>query len=465
MEMKLEIFLFKCESGGLVLANIYFELKKKIARLLRGKREVANSRNSTTYHDTLTQLPNRSELVTIFNESIMISEKQEIAIIVANIDRLHSINELYGREIGDQVIIKIANRLKDVFGNESAIFRENHFFIYLQDIPFAELNQISQQIQKIISKPFKIEGRTFRITVSIGVSHYPTTGKNIHRLLQQAETAMLQVKKKGRNNYSIIKETDIQQITRARRLEFDLQEALNRDELYLVYQPQIHLPTGKIEGAEALLRWEHPKLGSISPAEFIPIAEETGIINEIGLWVIEQAVEEANKWHQQGLKIDISVNVSYVQFKDQDLVENILTILETSNFDNRFFIIEITESLAKDLQYINKMTKPLTECHVRVAIDDFGTGYSSLGVLGNTYVDMIKIDRCFIKDLAKNKKSMHLVKTMLQIAENLGTVVIAEGVEDIAQLNFLQANGCKYAQGYYFSRPVSAEKVLSYVNQ
>lgn len=147
------------------------------------------------------------------------------------------------------------------------------------------------------------------------------------------------------------------------------------------------------------------------------------------------------------------------------MVENILAILETSNFDNRFFIIEITESLIKDIQHINKMTKPLTDRHVRVAIDDFGTGYSSLGVLGNAYVDMIKIDRCFIKDLPGNKKSMQIVKSMIQIAENLGAVVIAEGVEESAQLKFLQANGCKYAQGYYFSRPVSAKKILTYGNQ
>lgn len=445
--------------------NIYFKWKKKITRLFTRKIEVDDSRHYTNYHDPLTQLPNRSKLITVFNESMQRAEKQEKAILVANIDRLHSINELYGRDIGDQVLIKLAERLKNLFENENVIFRESHFFIFLQDVPFAELKPISQQIQAVINEPFKIDGQIFRITVSIGVSHYPSTGDNIDSLLQQAETAMLQVKKRGKNNYAIIKKTDIQKITRARRLEFDLQEALSRKELYLVYQPQIYLPTGKIKGAEALLRWKHPELGNISPVEFIPIAEETGIINEIGLWVIQQAVREAKKWHQQGLKINISVNISYVQFKNQDLVEDILAILETSHFDNRFFIIELTESLAKDLNHINKMTKPLTDCHVRVAIDDFGTGYSSLGMLGNTYVDMIKIDRCFIKDLTKSKQSMQIVKTMIQIAETLGTVVVAEGVEELAQLKFLQAHGCKYAQGYYFSRPVPAKKILTYENQ
>ena len=414
------------------------------------------------YYDPLTKLPNREMLIHSFTEYINSTEQRETAIIVANIDRLHSINELYGRDVGDKVIIKLTKRLENAFDNDSAVFKEDHFYLCLKDVGADELKEIGPKVQEIINKPFKIDGQSFRVTVSIGISHYPTTAEDINSLLQQAEIAMSQVKKDGKNNYAIILPDDIQKIERKRILEFDLKEALNRKELYLAYQPEVSLETGEIQGAEALLRWEHPRLGNIGPDEFIPIAEETGVINEIGKWVIQEAVSEAKKWHEQGLKICISVNISYVQFKDKHLIEDMLAILKEIDFDTSYFIVEITESLMRDLHHLKNITENLNERKIRIAIDDFGTGYSSLSLLGNIYIDMIKIDRVFIKNIETDEKASQLVKTMIQIAESIGSTVIAEGVENEDQVDFLRKSGCEFAQGYYFSRPVSTAKIIEY---
>lgn len=444
------------------MKNIYISIKKRIIKFIAKHVDPDDRVAYIRHYDSLTEMPNRKILVEAFNHSLKSSEQQERAIIVINIDRLHSINELYGRDIGDKVIIKLTKRLKSLFREKNTVFREDHFYLYLDNVSAQDLDKTGDEILNLIGKPMKIDGRVFHVTVSIGISHYPSTGDNIVMLLQQAEIAMSKVKQDGKNNYCIITAADITEIERKRKLEFDLKDLLSRDELYLAYQPEVCLQSGEIRAAEALLRWEHPELGNISPIEFIPVAEETGAIHEIGQWVIQEATRQAKEWHQHGLKICLAVNISYVQFKDKQLAQNIIEILEVTRYDSNYFIIEITESLMKDLDYVELVTKKLNEHKIRIAIDDFGTGYSSLSVLGNMYIDMIKIDRAFVKDLPADEKSVQIVNTMIQIGKNLNTMVVAEGVETLGQLDFLLDNGCKYAQGYYFSRPVSGAEIVAY---
>lgn len=442
--------------------GIYMSIKKKNATFISRYADPDNRIEYIRHYDSLTELPNRKILIDTFNTSMKLHEKKRRAIFVVNIDRLHSINELYGRDIGDEVIVKLSDRLQKIFKDENTVFREDHFYLCLDGISADDLEKTGQKVLSLISEPLKIEGRIFHVTVSIGISHYPSTGENIVMLLQQAEIALSKVKQDGKNNFAIIMAEDITEIERKRKLEFDLKDVLNRDELYLAYQPEVCLRSGKIKAAEALIRWEHPELGNISPIEFIPVAEETGMIHEIGKWVIREAASEVKSWHDQGLKICLAVNISYVQFKDKLLVQNIIEILESIDFDPSYFIIEITESLMKDLAYVELVTKELKEHKIRIAIDDFGTGYSSLSVLGNMYIDMIKIDQTFIKGLPIDEKSVQIVNTMIQIGKNLDSTIVAEGVETLEQLDFLLENECKYAQGYYFSRPVSSEEIIEY---
>lgn len=293
-----------------VLRKIYLKTKSKLSNFLKRFIRIEDDSDDLRYHDSFAQLPNREKLVTLFNQAVKVRKDQEQAIIIANIDRLHSINELYGRKIGDQVIIELTGRFKATFKDENVVFKEDHFYLCLKDVSFHELDELGTKIQKMINKPLQIEKQRILVTVSIGMSHYPTTGTRIESLLQQAEIAMSQVKQSGKNNFAVIQKQAVQIIERNRRLEFDLKEVLDRQELYLHYQPEVSLETGEIRGVEALLRWQHPDLGNISPHEFIPIAEETGVIHEIGQWTIDQSIKEAKIWHDAGLKIYLSVNIS-----------------------------------------------------------------------------------------------------------------------------------------------------------
>lgn len=442
-----------------MLEKLYLKIINRIANFYKYLTDTEDHKDAHC-QNRLTQFPNREQLVRSFNESIKTQKNQEQAIVIVNIDRLHSINELYGREVGDQVILQLIERLKKMFKDENTIFNDDHFYLRLKNVSVNELDEVGENIIRTINKPLHIENKTFRITVSIGMSHYPTTGKDIESLLQQAETTMLQIKKSGKNNYAVIQKEELKIIERKRRLEFDLKEALEKEELSIHYQPEVCLKKGEIKGVEALLRWEHSELGNISPNEFIPIAEETGIIHEIGQWTIQQSIKEVKKWHDCGVKIYLSVNISYEQFKGRSLIQDILTSIEENEFDGRYFVVEVTESVMKDLNHINYVTQALKKEKIRIAIDDFGTGYSSLSTIGATDIDLIKIDRHFIKNLPYDKKAAQMVKMIIKIAESLDSYVIAEGVENLEQVEFLKENACKYAQGYYFGRPVLPNELL-----
>lgn len=421
--------------------------------------------NELTYRNDLTGLPNRKQLIKNFNTALNETKAHEKAILLIDIDRFHSTNELYGREIGDRLLIELSKRLKKLCGKTNTVYHigEDEFIILQEKTPYAKLENVAKEIQEIVIKPFEIEGRALYINVSIGISHYPHTAQRIEKLLHQAEIALFKVKTVRKNGYQIILPQDTKIIERKRRIEFDLNEVIDNEELYLAYQPKISLTTGEVTAVEALLRWEHPKFGFISPGEFIPIAEESGIIKDIGLWVIYEAVRQTKEWHEKGYKISVAVNVSAIQFEDDLFVQRIIEILNYFELDPNYFIVEITESVMIDYENAEAIAKELNHHQIKIAIDDFGTGYSSLNVLNNMSIDMVKIDRSFIKDIPNHEKAVPLVKTMIQMGESLDFTIVAEGIETLEQKEFLIENNCDVGQGYYFSRPVSADRVISYI--
>lgn len=420
-----------------------------------------------TYYDSLTKLPNRRKLKDTFNTSLDDPNPTEKAIIHIDIDRFHTMNDLYKRDVGDRLLIELGKRLQNLFEDEEVVYRdgEDEFLVYIEDVAFSEITAIGSKIQEAINSPFRIDGRTFYITGSIGMSHYPQTGQEIVTLLHQAEMAMYKVKKYGKNNYRVFVPKDAEVIERGRQIERGLHEALKNEEMSLVYQPKVDMRTGKVTGVESLLRWDHPELGTVSPGEFIPIAEESGVIMDIGYWVIFEAIRQMSKWHEMGHKINVGVNISAVQFGDKFLVKRILDILNIFEVDPGYFIVEVTESVMLDLDHAEKIAEELHEHNIRIAIDDFGTGYSSLSLLNNMYIDMVKIDQSFTQSVPNNEKTVALVKSMIEMSKHMDFLLVAEGIEMAEQKQFLVDNNCYYGQGYYFSRPVNADEVTKYVEE
>lgn len=451
--------------GGLILkldshSNSRNEKQDLIVKLNKSKKYIYKLSN----YDTLTGLPNRKNLVNTLNDSIKEGNIDGKAIFLMDVDRFHSVNELYGREVGDKLLYQLADRMQKLFGKNTVFYNgEDELYIVLENIPYFELRQFGSEIQNATAEPFEIDGRRLYITVSIGMSHYPMTGQEIETLLLQAEIAMFKVKNSGKDGRQVFLLEDAEIVRRKRQLEFGLKEALENAEMFLVYQPKVILNTGKVYSVESLLRWKHPQLGLISPGEFIPIAEESAIIMDIGYWVIDEAVRQTKEWHEQGYKISTSVNVSAAQFNDRELVKRIVMTLEKYELDPKYLIVEITESVTRDHSYAEEIIRSLHNEGLKVAIDDFGTGYSSLGLLNNMYIDMIKIDRSFIFDVPTNSKNVSLVKTMIQMGKNLEFDILAEGIETSEQSDFLIENKCEFGQGFYFSKPITSDELTDYL--
>ena len=462
--MATHIFIFV--DGGFVLKRENSKLKKEKQELILQLNKSKKYIYKLSRYDRLTKLPNRKKLIETFNASLNNGDQSGRAIFLLDIDRFHSINELYGRRVGDELLAQLAKRMQNLLGKHDTVFHngEDELYIILKDVSYFELRHFGNEIHNAVAAPFEIDGRMIYITSSIGMSHYPMTAQDIDLLLLQAEIAMYKVKNNGKDDFQVFLLEDAEIVERKRRIEFGLNEALKNNEMFLVYQPKVTLNTGKVYSVEALLRWEHPELGLISPGEFIPIAEESGIIIDIGYWVIDEAIRQTKEWYNAGLKMSTSVNVSAIQFSDKHLVERIIERLENHQLNPKYLVVEITESVMRDYNHAEQVVRELHANKIQVAIDDFGIGYSSLSVLNNLYIDMIKIDRSFIQNVPKHSKSASLVKTMIQMGENLGFDIIAEGIETADQSDFLIKNRCEYGQGFYFSKPITSKELVKYIN-
>lgn len=450
-------------------ARLYNAAQQELAE----RKRVEDILRYLAYHDTLTDLPNR----TLFNDRLSVALNQakrnnsNFAVMFLDLDYFKMVNDTLGHDVGDRLLKGIASKLSNLLRKGDTISRigGDEFTILLHGINHAEdAAMVAQKIIDTLREPWVVGVHEFHITTSIGIALYPNDGEDQETLIKNADAAMYQAKQNGRNNFQFYTPAMNARAIYRLELENHLRKALERKEFVIHYQPQVEISTGLILGIEALIRWQHPEWGLISPAEFIPIAEDTGLILSIGEWVIRTACQQAKRWQDQGFPpLRVSVNLSARQFQQPNLVLKVADILSETGLDPRWLELEITESIAmKDVEFTGKMLFELRKMGITIAIDDFGTGYSSLSYLKRLPIDIIKIDRSFIRDITTDPDDASIVSTIIVLARNLKMQVIAEGVETEEQLAFLRKQNCDQMQGYLFSKPLSAknlEKILSRV--
>lgn len=413
--------------------------------------------------DSLTGLPNRTQLAFRINELLNVAKRhhQYIAVMFLDLDHFKDINDTLGHTIGDLLLIEAANRVRSLLREEDTVTRlgGDEFIILLPTTNTEGAAQVAQKLLEIFQKPFHIQNNELNISASIGISLYPSDGADFETLYKNADTAMYRAKHNGRNIFCFFTEDMQRQTARNLALGNALRHAIERGELYLEYQPQFSLIDRTIIGAEALLRWNHPEFGNVSPAEFIPIAEETGTIMKIGEWVLRTALTMTKTWMDQGYApIIMAVNLSAVQFRSQNLPANVTTILNEIGISPEYLELELTESIAMhDPQRAIIMMNDLHNQGIRMSIDDFGTGYSSLSYLKKFNIYKLKIDQSFVRDIDIDPEDKAIVSAIINMSKSLGLLTIAEGVETIEQLNYLQEQGCDEIQGYYLSKPLPKE--------
>lgn len=416
--------------------------------------------------DQLTQLPDRVLFSEQLNRAIALSCSTDTMLGVAfmDLDRFKNINDTLGHEAGDCLLQQVATRLKDCLRASDVVARwgGDEFTLILTGLRSAEdITRIAERILDRLAAPFLVQEQELFVTASLGIALSPYDGEDGQTLLRNADAAMYQAKSRGRNNFQVYFEEINADARSQLNLETDLRKALDNDELFLCYQPQVDLKTGEWIGLEALIRWHHPVLGLISPGRFIPIAEETGLIEPIGQWVLQEACAQYGRWREKGFPaLRLAVNLSAQQFQRSSLVRWVMQVLKSTGFDPRYLELEVTESAAmQDVEFaIGALTK-LSHAGIQIAMDDFGTGYSSLSVLKHFPLDTIKIDRSFVMDLVDSPSDAAIASTIIALAKGLNFKVLAEGIETVEQIAVLSEMGCDYAQGYWYSRPLAAQQI------
>ncbi|OHB47643.1 MAG: hypothetical protein A2106_03350 [Planctomycetes bacterium GWF2_40_8] len=412
----------------------------------------------------LTGLPNQ-HLFKDRLEQVLITSKRvnkSAAILVCGLDRFSIINDGLGHAFGDLLLKAVALRLKSCFrGSDTVAHIEGDCFgMVLQMTATDDGVTIAEKILKAIKRPFEIKGQEVTVTASIGISLYPTDDENVDKLIAYAKSAMRHAKKGSGNKYQFFSNNMNTKAKKRIEMECSLRRAIEHKEFILYYQPKVNAESQQIVGAEALMRWQDPENGMISPAVFIPVAEETGLIEPIGTWGLREACRQNKQWQDKGLRpIRVSVNVSGRQLLATDFADKIKVILEESGLLSRYLELEITESLLMDNtgDNINKLQQ-IRDLGCHISIDDFGTGYSSLSYLTRFPISALKIDRAFIKEVESSKNASEVARAIIGLSQGLQMEVIAEGAENIKHVNFLRQNGCDTVQGYYYSRPVPAEE-------
>ncbi len=418
--------------------------------------------NFLVYNDELTSLPNKRKFIDKLRSHVETKRKYQnpIAVFCIDLDRFKILNDSMGHRFGDIFLKKVAERLKSCFSKHDFVARQSgdEFIVYLLNADEQKAKQVAQLIMKEINVPFFIEGHPYYSTCSIGISMYPIDGDKAEELVIKANIAMYRVKKNGKNNHQFYDAQMDQQVRREMELDKYLRKALQYEEFDLYYQPKLDLHTGEISGMEALLRWECPKMGMVSPNEFIPLAEETGLIIPIGEWVLRKACQQNKLWQEAGYPpMRVSVNLSVRQFQDPNLVLTVIKALEDANLDPKYLELEITENIAMDNKdFVNQKLETLRELGVHISIDDFGTGYSSLSYLGKYPINTLKIDKAFVDEIIHSKDTS-VVRAIIALAHSFNLNVIAEGVEVQEQIDCLKKYACDEIQGYILSKPLKTE--------
>ena len=429
-------------------------------------RKVAEDRvQFLAYYDALTGLPNRTLLKDRLARALAGArrQKERVALLFLDLDKFKDVNDSLGHSVGDLLLQQVAERLKAWAREQDTVARlgGDEFLIMLTHVKnIHDVAVAAERLMNAMTSEFVVQGRPLRIGCSVGISIFPEHGQDAEDLFKNADTAMYDAKQNGRNNFRFFTEDMNAQVMERLRLENGLRLALDRKELFLMYQPQIDMANGKIVGLEALLRWHHPQLGLVPPDKFIRNAENSGLIVPIGEWVLRTACRQARKWQDEGLPaVSVAVNVSAVQFRQEDFCEVIRRVLDETSLAPRYLELELTESLllsSADVMF--SVFQELKAMGLKLAIDDFGTGYSSLSYLKKFPVSKLKIDRSFIRDVAVNPDDAAITTAIISMAKSLHLKVIAEGVENEEQMSFLRAHQCDEIQGYYFSKPLSPEQ-------
>ncbi|MFT9597901.1 sensor domain-containing protein [Mesobacillus sp.] len=413
------------------------------------------------YYDQDTGLPNRMRFTEQLDEMIHRAKhkKELLAVLVIDIDRFKIINDSLGHYAGDIVLKELAERIQDRLpaGAYLGRFSGDKFTMLLtENVSIDQTTRTARELQNLISMPLSYQNQEFIVTASIGISSFPGDGLDEHVLLKNADIAMNRSKNQGGNKITYFSTGMNDQAMVRLELESYLRKALQKNEFYLCYQPLMDLKSGEITCTEALIRWQHPHLGLVSPAQFIPLAEETGLIEEIGAWVLTTACVQTKAWQQNGFPhLGISVNVSAYQFQQHAFIGQVIEALKISQLEPGYLSLELTESaMLKDIVYSISVMKSLQELGVKVSIDDFGTGYSSLSYLRNLPIDTLKIDQSFINNLHDDPSDIAIVKAIITMGQGLSVKIVAEGVETHEQLNLLRDMDCHYAQGYYIQKPL-----------
>lgn len=420
------------------------------------------------HFDQLTGLPNRTLLGQRFSYALSLAQRnnESLAVMFLDLDHFKNINDTLGHSVGDRFLMEVANRLASSIRDEDTVSRlgGDEFILVFPGTDADGAALIASKLIASVSKPYQIEHHELIGTPSIGIAIYPNDGDNFEDLLKNADTAMYRVKQDSRNDFRFFTAEMQSHSERNLQLVNAMRHALARNEFEVHYQPQVTLRNGNIIGAEALLRWHHPELGTISPAEFIPIAEDSGQIIPISEWVLRTAVKQMKEWHDSGLSsLVIAVNLSAVQFRQPNLPELVARILEEAQLPPDYLELELTEAVAMDdPQTAVAVMDDLFDRGVRMSIDDFGTGYSSLSYLKRFKVYKLKIDQSFVRDISDDPEDKAIVTAIINLASSLGMHTIAEGVETASQLAFLRLQGCDEVQGYYFSKPLPADEFESF---
>lgn len=414
-------------------------------------------------HDVVTNLPNRVLLNDRISQSIALARRQKspIAVIFLDLDRFKFINDSLGHAIGDQLLQSISKRLLASVRGSDTVSRQggDEFVILLPEITHPEdAGTSAKKILLSLSAPHSIEGHDLHIDGSIGISIYPGDGADAETLIKNADTAMYSAKEHGRNNFQFFTAAMNLKAVERQSLEGSLRRALEREEFLLHYQPKVNLESGEITGIEALIRWQQPERGLVPPSQFVPIAEDCGLILPIGRWVLREACRQARAWQDAGLPpLPIAINVSAVEFRDKDFVESVRTILSETGLEARYLELELTEGvLMEDAESSAYVLRELKKMGVQLAVDDFGTGYSSLSYLRQFPIDVLKIDQSFVNQIPADADDSTIVSAIINMAKSLKHLVVAEGIETQEQREYLQALHCAEGQGYLFSRPLAA---------
>jgi diguanylate cyclase (GGDEF)-like protein/PAS domain S-box-containing protein len=443
------------DSGGNVIGA------SKVARDITQRKEAQERIQHLAHYDALTELPNRALLADRIKIAIAHADRysHRLALLFVDLDRFKLVNDSLGHEIGDKLLKVVAERMQSSVREADTISRVggDEFIILLSQIDSLEdAAGVARKIIAALSQPHRIEGHELMVSASVGISIYPDSAKDASSLMRNADSSMYCAKEAGRNRYQFYSVELTSRATERLSLERDLRGAIERNEIFAVYQPQIELSTRRVTGAEALMRWRHPKRGLVPPASFISVAEDTGLILPLGEHILRESCLEARRWYDRyGIEVGVAVNVSSVQFRQEDFVDVVLRVLEETGLAAERLELEVTESVVmQGAESVIQKMRILNTKGIKVAIDDFGTGYSSLSYLRQFVADRLKIDRSFVCDLPDNPDAEAIVGAIVAMGRSLGLRVIAEGVETKAQAAFLQSIECDEGQGYLYAKPM-----------